>query len=88
MGLLTRTVDEECCNPLKAWHDMGEPASLTETQLRFLRQAGQPLCATKQAENGQIKLKLGENAVVRFNVKAVQEATDYGYDYNWYIENR
>nr|MBR4281717.1 xylan 1,4-beta-xylosidase [Clostridia bacterium] len=86
--LTTETVDEACCNPLKAWHDMGEPASLTETQLRFLRQAGQPLCATKQAENGQIKLKLGENAVVRFIVKAVQEATDYGYDYNWYIENR
>ena len=24
--LITKTVDEECCNPLKVWHDMGEPA--------------------------------------------------------------
>ena len=81
-------MDEDCCNPLKAWHDLGEPSSLTESQLRFLRQAGQPLCATKQAEDGHVTLTLGQNAVVRFTVKAVQEVTDHGYDYNWYIENR
>ena len=23
---LTQTVDEENCNPLKVWHDLGEPA--------------------------------------------------------------
>ena len=86
--LTTETVDEDCCNPLKAWHDLGEPASLTEGQLRFLRQVGQPLCATQQAEDGHVTLTLGENAVVRFTVKAVQEVTDHGYDYNWYIENR
>ncbi len=86
--LTTETVDEDCCNPLKAWHDMGEPASLTDGQLRFLRQAAQPLCATKQTEDGNVRLSLGENAVVRFTVKALQEVTDYGYDYNWYIENR
>ena len=86
--LTTETVDETSCNPLKAWHDMGEPASLTEPQLRFLRQAGQPQCATKMVEDGQVHLNLGENAVVRFGVKAVQEVTDFGYDYNWYIQNR
>lgn len=86
--LTTETVDEDCCNPLKAWHDLGEPASLTDAQLRFLRQAGQPLCATKQAEDGKVALILGENAVVRFTVKVVQEVNDFGYDYNWYIENR
>ena len=86
--LTTETVDEDCCNPLKAWHDMGEPASLTDGQLRFLRQAAQPLCRTRQTEEGQVSLSLGENAVVRFTVQQVRETLDNGYDYNWYIENR
>lgn len=86
--LTTETVDEECCNPLKAWHEMGEPASLTDSQLRFLRQAGQPLCATKQADDGKVSLTLGENAVVRFTVKKVQSVMEFGYDYSWYTQNR
>ncbi len=85
--LTTETVDEETCNPLKAWHDMGEPASLTDTKLRFLRQAGQPLCATKQVE-GKFSLTLRENAVIRFTVKEAPQQMEFGYDYNWYEENR
>ena len=86
--LTTETVDEVTCNPLKAWHDMGEPASLTDAQLRFLRQAGQPLCATQQVQDGKISLLLRENAVVRFTLKAAAPQVDYGYDYNWYVEKR
>ena len=86
--LTTETVDEITCNPLKAWHDMGEPASLTDTQLRFLRQAGQPLCETKQAEDGKFTLALRENAVVRFTVQPVNGESDFGYEYDWYIKNR
>ena len=86
--LTTETVDEITCNPLKSWHDMGEPASLTDTQLRFLRQAGQPLCETKQAEAGKFTLALRENAVVRFTVQPVNGESDFGYEYDWYIKNR
>jgi xylan 1,4-beta-xylosidase len=86
--LTTETVDEVTCNPLKAWHDMGEPASLTDNQLRFLRQAGQPLCGTQQVENGAVTLKLRENAVIRFTVKQVKGEPDAGYEYDWYIQNR
>ncbi|MDD6049919.1 MAG: glycosyl hydrolase, partial [Clostridiales bacterium] len=86
--LTTETVDEATCNPLKAWHDMGEPASLTESQLRFLRQAGTPLCETTQVTDGQATLLLRENAVVRFTVKAVKASPDPGYDYCWYAEHR
>ena len=86
--LTTETVDEITCNPLKAWHDMGEPASLTDAQLRFLRQAGQPLCQTQQIEDGQVALTLKENAVIRFTVKEVAPQVDYGYDYTWYEKNR
>jgi xylan 1,4-beta-xylosidase len=86
--LTAEIVDETTCNPLKAWHDMGEPASLTDTQLRFLRQAGQPLCQTQQIEDGQVALTLKENAVIRFSVKEVAPQVDYGYDYTWYEKNR
>jgi len=86
--LTTETVDEITCNPLKAWHDMGEPASLTDAQLRFLRQAGQPLCQTRQIEGGQFSLTLKENAVVRFTVAPAAGESDYGYEYTWYEQNR
>ncbi len=86
--LTTETVDETTCNPLKAWHDMGEPASLTEGQLRFLRQAGTPLCQTQQMEGGSFSLTLKENAVIRFTVNPVKGEPDHGYEYGWYVENR
>lgn len=86
--LTTETVDEGNCNPLKAWHDMGEPASLTDAQLRFLRQAGQPLCQTQQVEDGKAALLLKENAVIRFTVKEVVPCQEHGYDYTWYEKNR
>ncbi len=86
--LTTETVDEVTCNPLKAWHDMGEPASLTDAQLRFLRQAGQPLCETAAGEDGKFTLTLRENAVIRFTVQKVKGDSDMGYDYEWYVRNR
>ena len=87
-ALTVETVDEVVCNPLKAWHDMGEPASLTDAQLRFLRQAGQPLCETRQLADGQFALTLRENAVLRFTVAPAAGESDYGYDYDWYNRNR
>ena len=87
--VLTQTVDEACCNPLRVWHDMGEPASLTPAQLDFLRKAGQPLCrsARAEAENGRarVPLVLSENAVVRFEITPPSAVpSDEGYDYGWY----
>jgi len=86
--LMTETVDEVVCNPLKAWHEIGEPSSLTAAQLRFLRQAGQPLCETSRIEGGKVKLLLRANAVMRFTAAAVNIDSDEGYDYQWYIQNR
>jgi len=86
--LTEEIVDETNCNPLKAWHDMGEPASLTDAQLRFLRQAGQPLCETAAGKDGKFTLTLRENAVIRFTVQKVQGNSDIGYDYEWYVQNR
>lgn len=84
-AMMTETVDEAVCNPLKCWHEMGEPASLTEAQLRFLRQAAQPLCQTQLLENAQsVSLNLRENAVVRFTIAPSPDEPDDAYDYSWY----
>ena len=85
-ALCTRTVDEACCNPLKCWHEMGQPQSLNRDQLAFLRQAGQPLCQS-QSVNGPFSLTLGRNAVVHFTLSPVQMETEYGYDYDWYRQH-
>lgn len=88
-ALLTRTVDEEDCNPLKAWHEMGEPASLTAEQLAFLRQVGQPRCRSlaAKAEHGKTAcaLSLGAHAVVHFKLAPTVMETEYGYQYDWYL---
>jgi len=82
--LMTRTVDEDCCNPLKCWHEMGQPASLTQDQLAFLRQAAQPLAQTRTVDGGAFTLTLGRNAVVHFTLSPVKMETEYGYEYDWY----
>lgn len=83
--LLTKTVDEETCNPLKMWHDFGEPASLSPEQKALLQQCAVPLLATEQraAENNmiQIKLLLKKNAVVYFELKPVLRQCDRGFSY-------
>lgn len=86
--LTTETVDEVVCNPLKCWHEMGEPASLTPAQLKFLRQAGQPFCETKLLEDTEkVTLTLRENAVIRFRIAASPADSDYCYDYEWYRQH-
>lgn len=86
--LMTERVDEQTCNPLKSWHDMGEPASLTARQLGFLRQSAVPLAETQTLDGADFSLTLTENAVVRFRVEAVRGTSDSGYDYGWYAEHR
>jgi len=86
--MMTETVDEIVCNPLKCWHDMGEPASLSAAQLRFLQQAGKPLCQTELLENAsEIQLKLRENAVVHFVIDESPADSDFAYDYEWYRQH-
>ena len=84
-ALITRTVDEDVCNPLKVWHEMGQPESPSREQLSLLRQAGQPLTQSRIV-NGVFNLTLGENAVVHFTVTPRACQPDYGYDYHWYVK--
>ena len=82
----TRTVDEETCNPLKVWHDLGEPSSLKEEQKKLLLEASTPYLKTDRikAEDNRlyIELCLKKNAVVYFEVNAGKIISDRGYDYD------
>ncbi len=60
--LITKIVDEETCNPLRLWHDLGEPSSLSEKQKKLLREAANPLITSSRvcpdSRNAEIKLNI------------------------------
>jgi len=83
--LLAKTVDEETCNPLKLWHDLGEPASLSEEQRKLLRDHSRPMIASRRLRAEANKLTLDfnvkEHGVVYFELQPVCQKSDRGYDY-------
>ncbi len=84
--LVTKTVDEETCNPLKLWHDLGEPANPSEAQTDLIRSAAYPAVSSSvvRAENGSAEaaVKVRKNGVVYFELTARSFAPDRGYDYD------
>lgn len=84
--LLTKTVSEECCNPLKVWHDIGEPFTPTEAENELIRAAAYPLIGTKRfaAADGTIKeeIKVAKQSVIYFEYKNNTIVSDTGYDYD------
>ena len=85
--LLTKTVDEECCNPLKVWHDLGEWAHPTAEQTELLKAAAKPLVATDIIENEgskiNIQLSVKKHGVVYFELNPAPVSSDRGYNYNF-----
>lgn len=83
--LITRTVDEDCCNPLKLWHDMGEPASLLPEQTALLKEHAIPLIKSESIalRGSEIKISflLKPNAVSYFELNKVERKSDRGYSY-------
>ena len=77
--------------PEKLWHEMGEPADLNKEQLTILRESAYPAsgCVTAKEENGTAKLKLtvGVNGLIHFSTAPKKITTDYGYDYEWYVNH-
>ncbi len=83
--LISKTVDEKCCNPLKLWHDLGEPAYPTAEETELIKSAAQPLTesAVINSENGAaaVALPVNKNGVVYFTLTARRFTPDRGYDY-------
>ena len=83
--LITKTVDEDTCNPLRLWHDMGEPSNLDKKQKKLLRDAARPFVASRglKEEEGKltVSLTVEEYGVVYFEVSPVKRTRDRGYHY-------
>jgi len=81
--LLTKTVDEITCNPLKTWLDMGSPAYPTHRQLDLLKECSRPRIATSRLEVTEgaaaIDLPLTPNALVFFELQRIKPETDRGF---------
>jgi len=47
---LVKIVDEEHGNPLKVWHDLGEPANPSKDEVSLLREVAKPWITTQTDE--------------------------------------
>lgn len=84
-SLTTKTVDEKTCNPLQAWHAMGEPSSLSLEQLTLLKEIAQPFTEIKLIESSDqlsINLTINPNGVIYFELIPTTIKSDRGYDYS------
>lgn len=85
-SLVKKTVDEKTCNPLKAWHELGEPAALSTEQKEIILDAAKPFTEVDGilAENNVIRLynSVSENGVIYFELSPVVKNNDRGYDYD------
>ncbi len=83
--LLTKTVDSKVCNPLKMWHDFGEPSSLSDKQLNLLQHAARPLLETKVIEANkdfiEFDISIRENGVIYLELSKIKLQSDRGYIY-------
>lgn len=83
--VISSVVDEENGNPLKAWHDLGEPAYPNQEQIRFLQETARPLTKTEAVESdGSLELSFGlkEHGVLYFSCQPAKLRSDSGYQYN------
>lgn len=89
---LVKIVDEEHGNPLKVWHDLGEPANPSKDEVSLLREVAKPWITTQtvKAENDclEISFCLEKNAVAAFELKPVERQQDTGYDYERVISQK
>lgn len=84
-SLLYRIVDENTCNPLKVWHDIGEPANLSKQQLHLLQEASVPQVRTERLTVNENHITINNsfepNAVVSLHIEKCEIHSDLGYDY-------
>ena len=83
---LSELVDEEVCNPLKIWHDLGEPKYPSDEQADIIKKGSRPLlksCVVTASE-GKLALdfKLGAYGILYFTVKPMVFEGDAGYNYD------
>lgn len=85
-SIVYKTVDEQVCNPLKVWHDLGEPSSLSAGELSTIKAAAWPLVTSDfiQVDDDllHIEINVNEFGVVYFECAPVSSSSDRGYSYS------
>lgn len=81
--LLQRIVDEETCNPLKTWADLGMPANPAPEELKVIKEAAVPQVRTRVFEvldkEAKIEINLLANGLCYYEIRPVQCKGDRGY---------
>ena len=90
--MIEKYVDENHANPLKMWHEMGEPASMNNEQKILLRAAAEPGIdsSNKLVKEGKLNLafNLNPNELRYFEIKKIKRTSDTGYDYEAVIAQK
>jgi len=85
-SFVLKTVDEKTCNPLKVWHDLGEPANPAKWQMELIKGNDKPLVTTEivEAKDGKVDISLHveEFGLEYFEIRPVMIQSDRGYDYD------
>ncbi|MBR4670857.1 MAG: xylan 1,4-beta-xylosidase [Butyrivibrio sp.] len=84
--LITKTVDETCCNPLKIWHDLGEPAYPTDEEVELIKSGAWPLVSSSilkpSSGKGTVPFSVKRHGVVYFTLTKRNYTPDRGYYYD------
>lgn len=83
--LLTQTVDEVTCNPLKAWHDLGEPKNPSKEETEIIRRFAYPLNQSDILKKNRGKItfqtEVRPHGVIYATINPRTFEGDRGYDY-------
>lgn len=84
--IVRNTVDENNANPLKIWHDLGEPSSLSKEEKRIILAGAKPGITTESVtvteKEMELKIVNGPESVVKFDIYPAALTADRGYDYD------
>ncbi|WP_143464069.1 GH39 family glycosyl hydrolase [Levilactobacillus enshiensis] len=79
--IVIQTVDQNCGNPLKVWHALGEPASLDLEMTQLLRRSAVPSVNTDISQQGQVTMTVQPNSLSFFQIQPDVSHSDRGFDY-------
>ena len=86
MALTEERVEDGGSDPLKIWHDLGEPAVISKETEMLLMQSGTPRVSSLRTGGafGPYTLEIRGSGVCFFRARPLKEETDPGYDYSYY----
>ncbi len=84
--LIEKTVDEDTCNPLKVWHDLGESANPSKETVEIIRSSAYPLVTSDilkpEEKSVRYSVTVKKNGVIYFEIAKRDFMPDRGYDYD------